>query len=130
MRVAEALRKRLTARLRRVEGVVESPSTFGPGHAFWCSGKEIAHFDAADVVDVRLTKSVIRELRPLLRNDQRVELRKAGSDWIAVHVSSSDDIAFVVELAERAARAHRAGAGETAKPPPTGSDLERRRRFH
>jgi hypothetical protein len=128
--MTEALQKRLAARLQRVEGVVESPSMFGAGNAFWCNGKEIAHFDAADVVDLRLTRSVIRELRPLLRDDRRVELRKGSSDWIEVHVSSSDDIAFVVELAERAAAAHRAGAGETAKQPPVGSDLDRRRRFH
>ena len=81
---------------------------FGPGNAFWCNGKEIAHFDAADVVDLRLTRSVIRELRPLLRNDRRVELRKSVSDWIEVRISTGDDIAFVIELSERAAAAHRA----------------------
>jgi hypothetical protein len=128
--VTEALQKRLAARLQRVEGVVESASMFGPGNAFWCNGKEIAHFDATDVVDLRLTRSVIRALRPILRADRRVELRKNSSDWIEVHLSSNDDIAFVVELAERAAAAHRAGPGETPKPPPVGSDLERRRRFH
>jgi hypothetical protein len=128
--VTEALLKRLVARLRGIQGVVESPSTFGPGSGFWCNGKEIAHFDAPNVIDLRLTKSVIRELRPLLRGDQRVELRKSASDWIEVHMSSSDDVAFVLELAERAAAAHRAGAGEKAKPTPVGSDLDRRRRFH
>ena len=130
MPVTEALQKRLTARLQRIEGVVESPSMFGPGNAFWCNGKEIAHFDAADVVDLRLTRPVIRELRPILGADRRVELRKGSSDWIEVHVSSNDDVAFVVELAERAAAAHRADKRETPKPPPVGSDLERRRRFH
>jgi hypothetical protein len=103
---------------------------FGPGSAFWCNGKEIAHFDAADVVDLRLTAAVIRELRPILRNDGRVKLRKSGSHWIEVRVSTSEDIAFVAELAARAAAAHRAADGESPKLPPAGSDLERRRRFH
>ena len=128
--MTEALRNRLAARLGRIDGMVESPSAFGAGDAFWCNGTEIAHFDSVDVVDLRLTRSVIRELRPVLREDARVQLRKSSSDWIEVRFLSNDDIAFVVELAERAAAAHRAGAGETPKPPPVGADLERRRRFH
>jgi hypothetical protein len=123
-------RRKLTVRLRRVEGLVESPSAFGAENAFWCNGTEIAHFDSADVVDLRLTRSVISELRPVLREDARVELRKSSSDWIEVRIRSDDDIAFAVELAERAAVAHRARGGETAKPPPVGADLGRRRRFH
>ena len=128
--MTEAVRKHLVPLLRRIDGVVESPSAFGAGDAYWCNGTEIAHFDSADVVDLRLTRSVIRELRPALRDDARVQLRKGSSDWIEVRVTASSDIAFVVELAERAAAAHRAGAGETAKAPPVGADLERRRRFH
>jgi hypothetical protein len=128
--MTKAVRKQLAARLRGIEGVVESDSAFGAGDAFWCNGKEIAHFDSADVVDLRLTKAVIRELRPALREDNRVELRKGSSDWVEVRLASKEDIAFVVELAERAAAAHRAGADETAKSPPVGANLERRRRFH
>lgn len=128
--MTETLRKQLAARLSGIEGVVESASAFVDDDAFWCNGKEIAHFDVADVIDVRLTKAVIRELLPTLRDDPRVELRRGSSDWIEVRLASKGDIAFVVELAERAAAAHRAGPGQTAKPPPVGADLERRRRFH
>ena len=128
--MTESWRNRLTAGLLGIDGIVQSPSAFGEGDAFWCNGNEIAHFDAADVVDLRLTKSVIRELRAALREDGRVELRKGTSDWLAVRVASDDDVDFVVELAERAAAAHRARPGETAKLPPVGADLERRRRFH
>jgi sugar phosphate isomerase/epimerase len=128
--VPDDVRAQIAAQLRNVDGLAESPSMFGPDDAFWCNGKEIAHFHAADVVEVRLTKAVIRELRPMLRDDERVALRKGASDWIEVRVAATADVDFVVDLAERAAAAHRAGAGETAKPPPTGSDLERRRRFH
>lgn len=124
------LRTRLATRLRGIGGVVESPSAFSEDDAFWCNGKEIAHFDSDDVVDLRLTKAVIRELRSALREDARVELRKGSSDWVEVRVASTDDIAFVMELAERAAAAHRARAGELPKLPPVGADLVRRRRFH
>jgi Family of unknown function (DUF5519) len=128
--MAENLRERVAARLRTLDGVVESASAFGTDDAFWCNGTEIAHFDATDVVDLRLTKSVIRELRARLRADPRVELRKHASDWLEVRIASNDDVDFVLELAVRAAMAHRAPAGEAAKEPPSGSALERRRRFH
>jgi hypothetical protein len=97
---------------------------------FWCNGTEIAHFDSDDVIDLRLTRSVIRELRPALRADPRVELRKGSSDWVEVRMAADNDVDFVIELAERAAAVHRAGPGQIAKPPPVGADLERRRRFH
>jgi Family of unknown function (DUF5519) len=125
-----ARRERLASGLRNIDGLVESPSMFGTQNGFWCNGKEVAHFDAPDVVDLRLTKAVIRELRPRLRSDPRVALRKSGSDWIEVRVTATDDVAFVVELAERAAAAHRAVLGAVPKSPPVGADLERRRRFH
>jgi hypothetical protein len=98
--------------------------------ALWCNGKEIAHFDADDLVDLRLTKAVIRELRPELRSDGRVELRKNASDWIRVRISSASDVAFVAELGQRAADAHRPPRGTRAKPAPAGAELERRRRLH
>ena len=126
----ESFRSRLTARLLGIEGLVESPSAFVQDDAFWCNGKEIAHFVSADVVDLRLTKAVIRDLRAALREDRRVALRKGSSDWLEVRVASEDDVDFVVELAERAAAAHRASPGEPAKLPAVGADLERRRRFH
>jgi hypothetical protein len=124
--VIDALRKRLLD----IDEVLESPSMFGAGNGFWCNGTEIARFDSEDVVDLRLTRAVIREIRPTLHDDPRVTLRKGGSDWIEIRASSDDDIDFVVVLAERAAVAHRAGPGQIAKPPPVGADFERRRRFH
>ena len=104
---------------------------FGSQNAYWCNGKEIAHFDGPNVLDLRLTRSVIRELRPELHRDARVRLRTAGSDWIEVRVAASDDdVDFVLGLAERAAAAHRAPRGVPPEPPPRGADLNRRRRFH
>ncbi len=121
--MANTLHESLSDHLRDIEGVVESPSMFGPGNAFWCNGKEIAHFDSTDVIDLRLTAPIIRELRPVLRDNPRVELRKGRSDWIEIRVSSNDDVAFVAEMAERAAATHRPDPGTAAEPPPTGADL-------
>lgn len=40
------LRERVRRALLRLDGVVESPSMFTQDPAFWCEGKEIAHFEA------------------------------------------------------------------------------------
>ena len=124
------IRQQLERRIRRVDGVVESESAFRPEPAFWVNGKEIAHFEGPDAIEVRLTKAVIRGLRPQLKADPRVELRPSGADWITVRVATKQDADFVVDLVERAADAHRPPPGRTAKFPPTGADLARRRRFH
>jgi hypothetical protein len=93
-------------------------------------GKEIAHFEARELIEIRLTRSVIRERRDVLKADSRIDLRYSGSDWIMVRFSLPDDMDFVLDLVETAAAAHRPPPGVTTNPPPTGPDLERRRRFH
>lgn len=113
-----------------VDGVVESPSMFKDDLAYWVNGQEIAHFESADLIEIRLTREVIRRRRQQFKGDPRVDLRYSGSDWITVHFLSPDDRALVMELVEDAATAHRPPPGVTPEPPPTGLDLERRRRFH
>jgi hypothetical protein len=113
-----------------LDGLVESPSMFKDDLAYWVNGKEIAHFESADLIEIRLTREVIRRRRQQLKGDPRVDLRYSGSDWITVQISSPDDMALVLELVEDAAIAHRPPPGVTPEPPPTGPDLERRRRFH
>ena len=100
------MRDRVLAALGALDGVEISPSMFGEGDAIWCNGTEIAHFDADDVVDVRLTKALIRARRTELRADERVTLRKHTSDWLEVRVTNAD-LDFVVELVTHAAGAHR-----------------------
>jgi hypothetical protein len=116
--------------LAAVDGVIESPSMFKDDLAYWVNGKEIAHFESADLIEIRLTREVIRRRRQQLKGDPRVDLRYSGSDWITVRFLSTDDRALVMELVEEAATAHRPPPGVTTKPAPTGPDLERRRRFH
>jgi hypothetical protein len=109
-----------------MEGVDASPSMFGDGPGWWVNGKEIAHLEGG-VLDLRLTRDEIRSRRDELRADDRITLRSGTSDWIDVSVV---DLALVTRLAEVAAAVHRAPQGVTPKAPPTGRELERRRRFH
>ncbi|MGQ0849628.1 MAG: luciferase domain-containing protein [Actinomycetota bacterium] len=113
-----------------LDGVAESPSMFRDDLAYWVNGKEIAHFESADLIEIRLTREVIRRRRAQLKGDPRVDLRYSGSDWVSVRLSSPAVRALVMELVEDAANAHRPLPGVTPEPPPTGPDLERRRRFH
>ena len=125
----ESVAERVMRALASIDGVELSASMFGTDDAIWCSGKEIAHFDADDIIDIRLTKTVIRERLVELRADERVTLRKNASDWLEVRCSATD-IGFVVDLVARAADAHRPPPGERATRAPRGGELERRRRFH
>ena len=125
------LRERLELRLRAIDGVELGESAFGDGAGYWVAGKEILHFDADDAVDVRLTRAEIRARRADLRADDRVQLRPSSSaDWLEVRLAEPTDVELVVELAGIAAAAHRPVHGRATQPPPTGPDLERRRRFH
>jgi hypothetical protein len=125
-----AMNSRLTDALCRIPGVVEAESAFKDGPAFWVNGKEIAHFESAHAIDLRLTRAQIRERRERLREDRRVRLRASSADWLTVEFSSAEDEDFVLELAEVAAAAHHPPPGATALPPPAGQDLQRRKRFH
>jgi hypothetical protein len=124
------LQKQLWDELGQIPGMLEGESVFSSGPAHWVNGKQVAHFIDDERLELRLTKPVIRELRANLKDDPRVELRSSSSDWVIVRVASEADIEFVVGLARRAAEAHLPADGAAPKPPPTGADLERRRRFH
>ena len=127
----DAARRLLVERLPSIDGVIEGKSVFSSQPGYWVNAKEIAHFeDDGASLEVRLTRAVIREHRAELKADPRVELRRNTSDWIRVFADTRDDAEFIVGLVTLAAAAHRPPDGVTAKPPPTGADLERRRRFH
>jgi hypothetical protein len=120
----------LRAKLAGIDGVEASDSMFKAALAYWVNRKEIAHFESDSVIDIRLTRAVIRRRRAELRADGRVRLRPGSSDWLTVEIQGPPDEAFVLELVESAAEAHRPAAGTPPAPPPSGPDLDRRRRFH
>ena len=115
-------------RLLRVDGAVVGEGAFSPGLALWVGKREIAHLDGEQILDVRLTKTVIASRRSELRADTRVVLRPGTSDWLEVGVDSPSDVEFALSLVNEAVAANR----KTAPPgsPPTGGDLRRRRKFH
>ena len=68
------------------------------------NGKEIAHFDGVDVVDIRLTAAVIRSRRAELRAHPSVTLRRSSSaDWLEVRLQTKQDEKLVVQLVAEAA---------------------------
>jgi hypothetical protein len=126
----------LREELLRLDGVSESGSRFVDRPAFWVNGVEIAHFDSdtapgVAVLDIRLTKTVIRELRSELRDEPSVTFRRSSSsDWIEVTVAEDESRVLAVRLLARAAGAHRASAGSEPKSPPTEEELQKLRRLH
>lgn len=124
------LQAHLWDQLAQIPGMLEGESAFSSGRAYWVNGKQVAHFVDDHALELRLTKPVIRELRTALKADPRVELRSSPSDWVIVRFGTETGVDLVVGLAERAAEAHLPADGTAPKPPPSGADLERRRRFH
>jgi hypothetical protein len=118
----------LIEHLRRVDGAVIAEGAFSPGPALWVGKREIAHFDGVQTLDVRLTRSNIASRRSELRANDRIVLRPGSSDWLEVKIESPGDVEFAISLVKEAVAANL----ETAVPglPPTGADLQRRRRFH
>ena len=120
-------------RLRTVPGLVEGPSVFDESddvRAFYVDGTQVVNVRGPGTLELRLTKALIRAERDRLRADERIELRRNPSDWLIVKVARPADADLVAELAEKAARAHIPAPGATLRPPPAGTALARRRRFH
>jgi hypothetical protein len=115
----------------RVDGFIEGLSIFGSTDedlAYFVNGKQVVN-EIHGELELRLTRKIISARRSELKVDPRVELR-GSSDWLTVRTSKTADDVFVLGLARLAAEAHRPGHAEIVRPPPTGADLARRRRFH
>jgi pimeloyl-ACP methyl ester carboxylesterase len=94
------------ARFCQLPGVEERRSAFRYDDALWVEGREIAHLEPPDLVDLRLTRQVIRARRPALRNDPRVTLRPSSSaDWLTLRWSSPTDDPFFLECVNEAVTA-------------------------
>lgn len=120
-------RQSFMERLASVPGASLGEGAFSPGPAIWAGRREVAHFDSDGALDVRLTKAAIRQRRPELKANPRVTLRANSSDWIEFDLTDGDagDEAVALVQAALAANLPTAEPG----PQPTGTDLERRRRF-
>ncbi len=89
---------RLVQRAGRLPGVIIRPSRWVDGLSVWVRGKEVLHYDAPGMIDIRLTRRLIRDLESPLKNDSRVIFRKVSSDWFWVRVSGTKDFPFVLDL--------------------------------
>jgi SAM-dependent methyltransferase len=62
--------------------------------------------------------------------DQLRVARSRSGDWVTVDTDGPDALELVARVVELAAQAHQPPAGTIPKPPSSGPDLARRRRFH
>jgi hypothetical protein len=115
-------------RCAEVDGAAIGEGAFGAETAIWVGTREVAHFDDEHTLDVRLTRQVIRDRRGELTADDRVTLRRGTSDWIEAEVRDDADLEWAVALVADAIAANLPTV--SPGPPPSGPDLERRRRFH
>jgi len=127
-RVDDAHRVDFLERCAETPGASLGEGAFSAGPAIWVGKREVAHFDGSDAVDVRLTRSVIRERRDELRGDERIELRSRSSDWLRVSARTPSELHHACALIQAAVAANLLTA--RPGPPPTGVELARRRRFH
>jgi hypothetical protein len=115
--------------LLAIAGIEEGESTWSDGAALWVNGKQVANFAGVDVLELRLTRPVIRAMKDRMAEDARITVRKS-SDWIRIGVHSREQRDLILELAEAAAAAHRPPEGVVPRPVPTGAAMARRKRFH
>ena len=96
------LTKELQARAGDLTDVNIRHSRFGPMVAFYRGKKEFAHIQRPGTIDIRLTKPLIRRLKP----DYRLEINP-DRDWLVAHFDEEADLNFILGLLERAWRVHK-----------------------
>jgi hypothetical protein len=119
----------LWMRLLEIPGIGEGESSWGDDRALWVNAKQVANFDQEDLLELRLTRPQVSARRTDLKGDSRVVV-KPGSDWLRIHWREPGAADLAVELARLAAAAHLPSDGTAPKPPPSGTAMERRKRFH
>ncbi len=100
---APTLKQQLLALLEPVEGFAALPSKVAGGTALFFRGKEFAHFHHDNEIDLRLTKSVIKQLG--LVHPTRSSFhptRSPSSQWIEVRFHNSEDVQHVAALVKKA----------------------------
>ena len=129
--MGRTLKQRLCDSLSEVERLLEGEGIFDDTErAFFVDGRLIVEFAGSNYVGLRLTRPIIRDLKPELVEDPRVDPVKSGSDWIYVHFRHAPDIPFIVGLVSAAIYTYLPEGDRPLRPPPAGHDLARRRRFH
>lgn len=115
------------------EGFEEGASIFSADdadRAYFVNGRQVAN-TVDDGIELRITRKVVSAHRARFKDDPRIIVR-GSSDWMGVRPArvADLDLDLVRELAAMTAEANRPPAGTPPKPPPSGPELERRRKFH
>lgn len=109
---AERLRQRILA----LPGIIEKPHRVSP-HAYYVSGREIAHIHGENQIDIRLTQAAQAEA--LARGQAHPHARAAASGWVTCRFPephSLETVMVLMQQAHAAARARR--ARKSGKPGP------------
>ncbi len=86
--------------------VTERRSRYGDKPALVVAGqREIAHYEAPGVVDVRITRRGWRRFGPIYDGDRRAQ-RRGRSDWIQLHLTV-DDVEAMSDLLSAVVHANR-----------------------
>ena len=93
--------------LRELPGAEAAPSQFHGEPALWIDGREFLHAHGPDVVEIRLTRPLIRDL-----DEPRAPARARSSDWVIVR---AEHARLVRDLARRALDANRRLAPDAAR---------------
>ena len=92
-----------TASFAKIEGVEDRPSPVAGGTALFYFGKEFAHFDSDNELDLRLTMKVI-QAQGLVHPSGSIQqpTRSPSSPWIEGRFTTPKDVVHVAELARLA----------------------------
>jgi len=129
----EPLPRRALRAALDIPDVEPGGSTFSQSEeddALWLDAKQIAHEKGPSVLEVRLTRAVMRAEKAGVMADPRLAHPRKSSEWVTLTLSGPDDLPFAHRVIALAAAAHRPAEGAVLRRPPTGADLARRRRFH
>lgn len=129
--MAVTLKQRVRKQLSSLDHVEEGDAIFDPSErGFFVDGRLVAEFAGPNTIGVRLTWPLIRDRKKTFVDDPRIDPIRSGTDWVTVQFRRANDLALVATLVELAAQQYLPPPGQPLRPPPTGADLDRRRRFH
>jgi hypothetical protein len=77
---------------------VERRSRYGDKPALWITGREIAHREAAGIIDLRITRTGWLQVQERYETDPAVRREASRRDWIELHLHSAADLERVREL--------------------------------
>ncbi len=78
--------------------LTERRSRYGDKPALFSAGREIAHLEAPDVIDLRITRSGWTQVRERFGHDAAVRRDPSRRDWIELHLQSAADLGRLGEL--------------------------------